>query len=1197
MGNNILFHKLTPTNAVDMDVYEDAFKYIFENADVKNVAIAGPYSAGKSSLLESYKKNHDNKKFLHISLAHFEEMEDQNSTGSESDTETVLEGKILNQLIQQINVENIPQTNFHVKISVNNKKCVAFSVGVVVFLLSILHLKYFMEWTDWIAMLTDSWIKSLLQKLMNPYSLMISGVVAIAILGVGIYQVIKIQKNKNIFRKLSLQGNEIEIFGEDDNSYFDKYLNEVLYIFENTGADVIVFEDLDRFNDNKIFERLREINILSNIRLQKRKEKQTQPLRFFYLLRDDIFVSKDRTKFFDFILPVVPVLDSSNAYNQMKKHFEEGGIYAVFEEKFLRGLSLYVDDMRVLKNIYNEFMIYFNKLNTIELNPNKMLAMITYKNIFPRDFSNLQLNQGFVYEIFSRKDDFVQQEKRVHEERIESKEKQIDRAKKEELKSVTELDYIKNEYYHRYGYREYTEWEQNEYPLRKRAIEDKTQNLIGQLEDELLLLKENYRIIGNRTLHEIITRENVDDIFRVSSQNEVGDINEYKEIKSSEYFALLKYLIWNGYIDESYNDYMTFFYENSLTKNDKMFLRSITDRRAKPFSYSLDNVSLIMANLDISDFDQEETLNFDLFEYLLQHEEEKNALLCLINQLKKDCKIQFISEFLETNRQISKLVVVINKQWPQFFNQVATGQKMSERQIKDYSTATLEYTDENDLNAVNVNSCLTDYISLRQDYLEIQNPNIMRLCDAMKMLSVSFKKLNYQISNKDLFKAVYQNSLYEINANNIQLMLEVEYHIENNEELLKKCISFVFRKPEEPLCKYVQDNMDLFLESILGTQQTEFADSCVDAVMIINDINISDTHKFAYISRLKTLIENLAEINEVKYQTELIAGKRVLYTVENILMYFGKMGITDDLAEFINFGSSVLDYTAMEDHNLIDDFWNKCISCEKISLQKYREILLSIAPVYTEFSTVGIPNDKMKVLIEEKFIPMTATTLVFMREKYKDVIMEYIISNLPQYVDIATGSMASANEVRRILSYEVNDEIKIKLLSEIEEEVSVVNHNYSDGVLAYILKNNLDETDLSRLFQNYTNYGLIVQHEILVIAKREIAQITNAPQNVSRVIISEILKETSIDVNKRVDLFISLINNIEEITNDECKQYLELLEMPECAKIFEHNRRPRIQINPINQKILNSLKEAGFIDSFVEDEEEKVYKQIRRRVV
>ena len=119
-------------------------------------------------------------------------------------------------------------------------------------------------------------------------------------------------------------------------------------------------------------------------------------------------------------------------------------------------------------------------------------------------------------------------------------------------------------------------------------------------------------------MHEIITRENIDEIFRITSQNEVGVVNEYKEIKSSEYFALLKYLIRYGYIDESYNDYMTFFYENSLTKGDKMFLRSVADKIAKPFSYTIDNVSLVMSNLDIFDFEQEETLNFDLFEYLLK---------------------------------------------------------------------------------------------------------------------------------------------------------------------------------------------------------------------------------------------------------------------------------------------------------------------------------------------------------------------------------------------------------------------------------------------------------------------------------------------------------------------------------------------------------------------------------------------------
>jgi hypothetical protein len=60
-------------------------------------------------------------------------------------------------------------------------------------------------------------------------------------------------KNKSIFRKLKLQGNEIEIFEEQDDSYFDKYLNEVLFLFESIEAGVIVFEDMDRLNASLLF--------------------------------------------------------------------------------------------------------------------------------------------------------------------------------------------------------------------------------------------------------------------------------------------------------------------------------------------------------------------------------------------------------------------------------------------------------------------------------------------------------------------------------------------------------------------------------------------------------------------------------------------------------------------------------------------------------------------------------------------------------------------------------------------------------------------------------------------------------------------------------------------------------------------------------------------------------------------------------
>lgn len=66
------FEKLAPIDTADIDVYEEAIEFVFENNDIRNVAISGAYGSGKSSLLASYKKKHPDREFIHISLAHFE---------------------------------------------------------------------------------------------------------------------------------------------------------------------------------------------------------------------------------------------------------------------------------------------------------------------------------------------------------------------------------------------------------------------------------------------------------------------------------------------------------------------------------------------------------------------------------------------------------------------------------------------------------------------------------------------------------------------------------------------------------------------------------------------------------------------------------------------------------------------------------------------------------------------------------------------------------------------------------------------------------------------------------------------------------------------------------------------------------------------------------------------------------------------
>lgn len=359
-----LFQKLTPVNDADISVYEEAIDYAFKNADVTNIAISGAYSAGKSSILESYKEKHDKYKFVHISLAHFnsadsgdkEDIREKDKTSNQGKgkekvevNESVLEGKILNQLIHQIPADKIPQTNFRVKKEVSTKSLWSLTVLICLLVGSIAFLALSDNIVAGTTNLQDGFVKSVLTGLTSVYAIIIATVICIVCCFISIYSIVKIQKNKNIFHKISVQGNEIEIFESQDDFYFDKYLNEVLYLFERIDADVIVFEDMDRFNVSRIFERLREVNKLTNVQRKSKKGNDYKPLRFFYLLRDDIFITKDRTKFFDYIVPIVPVLDGSNSYEQFTKQLKTASLFSKFDAGFLQRLSLYIDDMRVLK--------------------------------------------------------------------------------------------------------------------------------------------------------------------------------------------------------------------------------------------------------------------------------------------------------------------------------------------------------------------------------------------------------------------------------------------------------------------------------------------------------------------------------------------------------------------------------------------------------------------------------------------------------------------------------------------------------------------------------------------------------------------------------------------------------------------------------------------------------------------------------
>ena len=1193
------FERLTPIDNMDLDVYEEAIDYAFDNSDIKNVAISGAYSAGKSSVLASYKKKHSELHFLHISLAHFKSPEQDDETEVK---ESVLEGKILNQLIHQIPSAKIPQTNFRVKKKVSVKSVLKPTIEVVLLFIAAIYFACFDIWESYVNTLPNNWFKSILTLSTHQYALMVDGILMVTLLLFIVYGVIRVQKNKNVFRKLNLQGNEIEIFEESDDSYFDKYLNEVLYLFENADADVIVFEDMDRFNANKIFERLREVNTLANIQLQKEDKKV---LRFFYLLRDDIFVSKDRTKFFDYIVPVVPVVDSSNSYDQFISHFKKGGIFEKFDESFLQGLSLYIDDMRLLKNIYNEFVVYFNRLNITELDCNKMLAIIAYKNLFPRDFADLQLNQGFVYTLFSKKDNFIEAEITEMKKAIDERQQRISSSKKEHLVSMRELNVaFADKYLRGYGWSQKNDNDlsdfvmnylrgnnKNEYMFRKQILDDKLNGNSDELHQEILDLEQNVIEIKNKQLHQIITRDNIDTIFTITSTNEIGNVTDFNEIKSSEYFDLLKYLIRNGYIDETYADYMTYFYENSLSRVDKTFLRSITDKRAKEYTYKLKDPQLVVSRLRLVDFDQEETLNFDLFTYLLQtsHIDYTERL---INQLKDTKNFKFIGAYFDTTVELSAYIKYLNMRWSEVFSTALSERLLTENQIRRYSIFSLYYSDDDIIELVNKENCLCDYISNARDYLAIDNPNIDRLIHCFTLLGVCFIGFDYAELNKDLFHAVYEKSLYEINAENLQLIQREILEEKNEDDFFHKNYTLLYSHPDSSITQYVNQNVNEYFDVVLQISGGTILDDEKVVVAILNNSDLTIEHKQSYISALRTTIASIKEIEDSSLWASLLDADIVQYSEYNIMDCFNIVKLNESVISYINRCDIDLNFLKTEyDEDTKEKLFDSAIICNDINNSKYKQILVSLEFFYDNFDITEIADDKITILIDTDIIRMTADNLKFMRENYLNLKFYFIRKNIEKYIDIMDDALFSQEELLEILIWDISDELKIQLLEFSNNEISIIGKKYSPVICLHILNNNFSESDLSELFSSFEQWDDFIQAKIFDYAVKNIESIMDNPISVSEKLKNNLLHSDKVSRDKKIDLLIAIMP---ELCRDSIKEILTLLNLTDYLKIFDTRSRPKFEINDENEKLLAAFKGNNLIDSYQENPEKEGYYKIIR---
>ncbi|HHK5683279.1 TPA: DNA-binding protein [Serratia marcescens] len=656
-----VYGSLTPKIITDcrMDEYFKALDFAFSKRDVKNIAITGPYGAGKSTVILSYLTAKLKKDYINVSLADFSISGKKDEKPPEN---AEIELSILQQILYKENKDNLPDSRVdriqsrdlnHVISLFVTSASIAFPLFL--FCLSVFPKKILSSFgaSDSIIYLVNN---------AYPERLWCSIILAF----ITLFFIVRVASKAGIFdkklklSKLAFLQASAEVAQQESSSLLNNCLDEIVYFFSRSNNKIVVFEDLDRLGNTEVFVKLREINQIVNNNLKN------NPVRFVYACRDDIFLGSDiRTKFFDFILPVVPVLDARNAYTHLRNILKN---FPIRHDVLLKQTSLYISDMRSLQNIANEFNL-FRRIVDENKNEAKIFAIIFYKNIYAQDYNLTDKNSGVLYSIVR---DY--RLKKLHKEYFnyldEDKDAlhaKLERLKKESASSAADvrleiicryiskplwpiLNFAHDQYggrqgtdsyqpvqlyesedcflkffgsdysvyigYHNQNYGNYHYYRAeadnviDEYNERAKLVSTDRIKEYKRTAVELNEVKEKIRIRNSITIADLITMIG-EEKFKVIAQDYIEkckdpDILDEKQLETVRTgfrrggFEALYYLLTNGYIMQDYMMFRSIFHEGTISVNDNDYIKAVgrfTGCKEVNDSFSLDDEKDVLSEL------------------------------------------------------------------------------------------------------------------------------------------------------------------------------------------------------------------------------------------------------------------------------------------------------------------------------------------------------------------------------------------------------------------------------------------------------------------------------------------------------------------------------------------------------------------------------------------------------------------------
>ena len=1017
----------------------DDLKFALMQDDSRNIAVTGHYGSGKSSVANTcINEMGIDDEVLRISMSTFALPSDTKPVDGNLYSDDI-EYKIVQHLLYKCDKSKIPYSGFK---QIHQPKERDFSSYVIWILLAFVCFIIAFEPSLFrIDSFYDTY-HNLLGDTVGRVVNVIADALSVAYLIWFLYQVGCIVASKlHLIRsvKVEAKGVKLEASKDAEVSVFNKYLDEIIYIIQSNQYNYILFEDLDRLdNSDRLFLKIRELNMLINE--SEAFKSQNRVVRFIYAIRDDVFNRELRTKCFDYIVAVVPVVDHYNMTDYLIKEYKKNGLFQTIETAVLEQLLKKVAGLRELKNIVNEYTLFEKTLQShlsedADNYEQKLLAVIIYKNHYPRDFAKAYIKQGLFYSVFNHKELFYEGLTKELKEKSQAALQAMNEAREKIITTrrqylatmnegmiVTSLikdgydhtleqvalndnlfELFENDGFDRYTYREddnetvgESEYDFVFKELEKKVTEDMDyydtvydfQEKYRKTNEERISIEKRIKVIENTALRELIKGigpEKTKSILTHLYVKEYPAKDGEEQMVNEDMVDTIQSMLYGGYITEDYYLYISKFYEGSTSESDYQFTNAILQGAEKPYGHKLNSAMTVVSKLRVEDFKNRSVLNYDILNYLLESKLE-----------------YFLPAFIETARQTPEFIVgyfqMSDPVNDEFFTRVFEGWNscinIIREQDRGENTETLLRLF---LKAAPLSIKLTDgekeYLEGKYEFINtnIQFFSVKKLKRFVNHYKLCFESLVKPNTNsQDLYQYCIVNKHFAINKNNLEVVLGDSYS--------RRPITAILEEKDIRLKNYLLHN-EKTIVPLLDPNCNEEDRSAI--VHLINEKVAEDEWIIAYLSGQQLVFDTITELDTRAIDLVLKADKMIV-SWDLILDALSIIGsLTDSLNSYITRHSAELSTQKCNgDPEMIELLHQQLFYGEKQPLDVFKLLIKCFDVEFTLEEIKQLSEERILEVVRQNKVGMSKDIFEYLNQSStEEAADEYLILHFDEILD------------------------------------------------------------------------------------------------------------------------------------------------------------------------------------------------------